>query len=188
MTNKGSDIYKNAFDKLLKMDDNVPVDIIIRTHGGPLLWAIKICTIIKNRKGKVRVFIDGYAHSAGTIIALTADEIYMINNSSLSAIDPQFSPIDCLTYFSSKDISKLVKGNIKDNFGDHYDKFTKYYCKKFSKLLNSKYDIEKIIEKMYLEPVDHSVLFHKEELEELGIETNEWDGKVDSIKEEKDEN
>ena len=44
---------------------------------------------IKQRKGKVTVFVPHYAMSGGTLIALAADEIVMCNHSVLGPLDPQ---------------------------------------------------------------------------------------------------
>jgi ClpP class serine protease len=70
-------------------DPDVPIDIIIHTPGGIALAAVQIARAIKDHPGKVTVYIPHYAMSGGTLIALSADEIVMGNQSVLGPVDPQ---------------------------------------------------------------------------------------------------
>lgn len=70
-------------------DPGMPVDIVLHTPGGLVLAALQIAHAIRNRKGKVTVFVPHYAMSGGTLIALAADEIVMSPNAVLGPVDPQ---------------------------------------------------------------------------------------------------
>lgn len=70
-------------------DPEVPIDLIIHTPGGIALAAIQIARAIKEHQGKVTVYVPHYAMSGGTLIALSADEIVMGNQSVLGPVDPQ---------------------------------------------------------------------------------------------------
>ena len=70
-------------------DPEVPVDLVLHTPGGLVLAATQIARAIRDRKGKVTVFVPHYAMSGGTLIALAADEIVMSPHAVLGPIDPQ---------------------------------------------------------------------------------------------------
>ena len=70
-------------------DDDVPLDLVLHTPGGLVLAALQIAKAVRERKGKVTVFVPHYAMSGGTLIALAADEIVMCEHSALGPIDPQ---------------------------------------------------------------------------------------------------
>jgi ClpP class serine protease len=65
------------------------IDIIIHTFGGYIASSDLIANMIINYKYNVNVYVLSYCFSAGTIIALSADKLYMDSNSYLGPIDPQ---------------------------------------------------------------------------------------------------
>ena len=70
-------------------DPEVPIDLVLHTPGGLVLAAMQIARAIRERKGKVTVFVPHYAMSGGTLIALAADEIVMSSHAVLGPVDPQ---------------------------------------------------------------------------------------------------
>ena len=70
-------------------DDEVPLDIVLHTPGGLVVAAVQIARAIRDRKGRVSVFVPHYAMSGGTLIALAADTIVMSSHAALGPIDPQ---------------------------------------------------------------------------------------------------
>src|ERR1700730_13465621 len=70
-------------------DEDVPLDLVLHTPGGLVLAALQIATAVRDHKAKVPVFLPDYGMSAGTLIALAADEIVMCSHSVLGPIDPQ---------------------------------------------------------------------------------------------------
>jgi ClpP class serine protease len=70
-------------------DPDVPVDLVLHTPGGLVLAATQIARAIRERRGKVTVFVPHYAMSGGTLIALAADEIVMSSHAVLGPVDPQ---------------------------------------------------------------------------------------------------
>jgi ClpP class serine protease len=70
-------------------DPETPVDLVLHTPGGLVLPSLQIAFAIKQRPGRVTVFVPHYAMSGGTLIALAADEIVMSRHAVLGAIDPQ---------------------------------------------------------------------------------------------------
>jgi ClpP class serine protease len=68
---------------------DVPIDLLLHTPGGLALSATQIARAIKRHRGKVTVVVPHYAMSAGTLIALAADEILMSEDAALGPVDPQ---------------------------------------------------------------------------------------------------
>ena len=93
---EGKNNYKTVYQALNAIPEDEDVNLIIQTYGGYAVWCQKICETIRNRRekgGKVRVYVQDYAFSSGSIIAMCADELYMTKNASLSAIIPSLSAI-----------------------------------------------------------------------------------------------
>ncbi|HWQ89180.1 MAG TPA: hypothetical protein VN374_04320 [Desulfitobacteriaceae bacterium] len=65
-------------------------DIIIQTPGGNVDAAEKLVGILKHKLDSWRIIVPSWAKSAGTVIALSAQEIIMGVNSELGPIDPQW--------------------------------------------------------------------------------------------------
>ncbi len=142
--------YEILYKQIKAVPDEEPINIVITTHGGGFYWCQKICHVIRERKGIVRVFVKDYAHSAGSVIALSADEIHMNKYATMSAIDPQ---VDVLGYLSYMPLSKL--GGI----------------------VQSKDNLVSYMNVMYEEIVDQGTLFSISKMKELGVEVQDWDGK-----------
>jgi ClpP class serine protease len=70
-----------------------PVDIVLHTPGGEVTAALQIANALKAHRGRKTAFIPYYAFSAGTLIALTTDEIVMGPQAVLGPIDPQIRGI-----------------------------------------------------------------------------------------------
>lgn len=76
---------------------NIPpgraIDLLLHTGGGDIDTAQKLIDIIHARLGPdgcLRVIVPDAAKSAGTLMALGANEILMSDSSELGMIDPQF--------------------------------------------------------------------------------------------------
>ncbi len=75
-----------------------PIDVILHTPGGLALAAEMIATALHEHKAKVTVFIPFYAMSGGTLLALTADEIFMEKFSVMGPVDPQIEGVPASAY------------------------------------------------------------------------------------------
>ncbi len=79
---------------------NVPagedLDLLLHTPGGDIDAAEKLAAMMRKRVGeaKLRVVVPDLAKSAGTLIALAADELVMSDSSELGPIDPQIRLAD----------------------------------------------------------------------------------------------
>jgi ClpP class serine protease len=93
-------------------DPEMPLDLILHTPGGLVLASLQIAHAIKNRKGKVTVFVPHYAMSGGTLIALAADEIVMAPHAVLGPVDPQ------LGQYPAASLLKVTKTKSADKIND----------------------------------------------------------------------
>lgn len=78
-------------DLLHHIQSGSDLDFLLHTPGGDIDAAEKLISIIRTRvgTGSLRVIVPDYAKSAGTLMALGADEILMSDTSELGPIDPQ---------------------------------------------------------------------------------------------------
>ena len=182
-----TDCYKTVYKRLNAIPDEEDVNIVIRTYGGSVVWCLKICEVIKKRrecgKGKTRVYVNDYAFSAGSIIALAADELYLSKNATLAPIDPQINPMSLLSQIALKSVPNVFHSleDSKRKIRTDYEKELEHYSKEIESYINPKYDVNTIMEKMFHEPVSHEVLFFDRHLKEFNIEFKQWDGKRKSI-------
>lgn len=75
--------------EILRKAESTSVDFYIETPGGSGTAAEDIVSFLHNKFNTVNFLIAGEAKSAGTIMAMAADEIYMTDSGSLGPIDAQ---------------------------------------------------------------------------------------------------
>lgn len=77
------------YDQLQNLKKGEPIDIILETPGGLAEVVDEFVRQLRNLFTTVNIIIPGCAYSAGTIFAMSADEILMNNFSTLGPIDAQ---------------------------------------------------------------------------------------------------
>lgn len=79
-------------DLLHNIPENEPVDLFLHTFGGDVDACEKLVRLIHANvvESRFRVVVPDVAKSAGTLMALGANEILMSDTSELGMIDPQF--------------------------------------------------------------------------------------------------
>jgi ClpP class serine protease len=180
LTGKDDNVYENFYKQLVSIPESEPVDIVITTTGGPAVWCNKICYVLKHRSGKSRAFIKSFAHSAGTIIALTTDELFITYDTTFSSIDVQWSPLAEIFQSSLKDFSTILENplqsyaKISKERSDYFRDVMKYY-------INDKHNKDSIVKFMHDESTFHGQLFFKENMNSIGIVYSLWNGNVDSL-------
>lgn len=87
-TQIGEDIIPILFRHLELMGKKNNIDLFLYTRGGDMVVPIRIVKLIRNYCEKFSILIPYKAHSAGTLIALGADEIIMTKLGELTPIDP----------------------------------------------------------------------------------------------------
>lgn len=63
--------------------------VILETPGGSIEVVERIANVFRDNYSDVKFIVPGFAFSAGTVLVLSGDEIYMDNFSVLGPIDPQ---------------------------------------------------------------------------------------------------
>lgn len=180
-SNKKKDIYQQAYERFVEIPLEEPVDFILQTNGGSLFWCQKLTNLIRTRSGKVRIFVKDRAHSAGTLLCLAADEIYLTQNASLSPIDPQMDVISNLLTAPIKQLSHLFDEKRSEILNNNLKNHDEYYRITISKQFNPTYDSDLLIKTFYTDPVSHSCLFFSSDLSDLKLHIFSWTGKLDSI-------
>lgn len=79
------------FIEELKTDQkkNEKLYIILRTYGGTAVAAEKMVNIVRHHYKEVNFIVPDFAMSAGTILSMSGDDIFMDYSSYLGPIDPQ---------------------------------------------------------------------------------------------------
>ena len=86
------------------------IDIILQSNGGYLKSAHKIIELLRSRFEKVNFLIPLKAYSAASMMCMSADEIVMTPESSLSPFDVQILSLDDnKTYLPAKLMKKYLK-------------------------------------------------------------------------------
>ncbi len=75
------DISAKSFIDEIKDHKGKVLNIHINSLGGEVFDGMAIANAIKSFKGKTKTYIEGIAASISTVIALSADEVYMAENS-----------------------------------------------------------------------------------------------------------
>lgn len=104
------------YDLLHNLGRGDDVDFLLHTGGGDIDAAEKLIVMLRQKvgTGKLRIIVPDFAKSAGTLIALGADEIVMSDTSELGPIDPQIIRVD-------KDGNR-IQHSVQD-YLDAYDQF-----------------------------------------------------------------
>ena len=88
------DIVKDEIEELraMKRPKGKTVDkltVFVETNGGSIEVVERIVSVFRNHYAFVEYVVPNYAYSAGTILVLSGDELYMDYYSILGPIDPQ---------------------------------------------------------------------------------------------------
>ncbi len=90
-----SDAIREFIDQLHALPSGTnKLDLIVNSMGGDGLTSWRIISLIREKigaKGHLSVLVPLYAYSAGTLMALGADDIYLHPFACLGPVDPQIS-------------------------------------------------------------------------------------------------
>lgn len=70
-------------DKLAEMNDVTEINLHINSLGGDVIEGIAMFNLLKQHPAKVNVYIDGFACSIASVIAMAGDTVYMPKNSMM---------------------------------------------------------------------------------------------------------
>lgn len=140
-TKIGDDVIPIFFRHLELIGNKDNIALFLYTRGGDMVVPIRIVKLIRSYCKKFSILVPYRAHSAGTLIALGADEIVMTKLGELTPVDPitehPFNPRDPVDQrkvipISVEDITSYLllakdKGNVKeDKMAEIYDNLTKH--------------------------------------------------------------
>lgn len=103
--------------------------LVVQTYGGSPYSAVAIMNVLNARFGKILTVIPKYAKSAGTLMALGTDEIYMQERSALGPLDlpiehhkdgSRISALDVINTTTS--MAGLVESIAKDRYKFYRDR------------------------------------------------------------------
>lgn len=83
------DDLEDVLSAIVTSEPARPLDIILHTQGGNSFTGRQIARAIKNHRARKTVFVPYFAMSAGSRIALAADQIVMGDHAMLGPIDTQ---------------------------------------------------------------------------------------------------
>lgn len=132
-------------DMLHNVKHGDPIDLLLHTPGGDIDAAEKLIGLVRSattEDGQFRVIIPDYAKSAGTLMALGANEIVMSDSSELGPIDPQVLSRDgngsdvvysVLTYLDAYDAAEKALQSAPDDLTARitFEKFDPTIVRKF---------------------------------------------------------
>lgn len=89
-TQIAEDCIPLIYDHLQRFGNVNNLDLFIYTRGGIIFAPWRLVTLAREFTDHLSVLVPFRCHSAGTLIALGANEIVMTNMGELSPVDPQF--------------------------------------------------------------------------------------------------
>ncbi|MCM1536798.1 MAG: peptidase [bacterium] len=106
-------------DMLNDVQNPTEIDVYLETPGGNGVTAEEIARFLHSKFSKVNFVISGEAKSAGTILALSGNEIYMTETGSLGPIDAQIhigrsvvSAYDYMEWINAKMEEASINGKL----------------------------------------------------------------------------
>lgn len=112
-------IVKNSIENLKAKSKSNKLTVLITTYGGSAEIAERIVYIFRHHYETVNFIVPDYAYSAGTILCMSGDDIYMDYTSVLGPIDPQVKNkegkfVPALGYLDKIEelYQKAINGNI----------------------------------------------------------------------------
>ena len=158
------------------------LNIIIYVNGGEIGPSDAIFHILSKHEGVINFYVPTYAYSAGSMLVLCADNIYMNEYSLLSPVDPQIEYNKDLEQISVKSMIDLKDevgiDKLNDNeilmyydckllYEDNIRNLKKVLKRNFNKY--SKYKINKIIKNFAHGIYPHAKQFNVDELYDIGL-------------------
>ena len=104
--------FQCAIDSMLPETDKL--DLILHTPGGDIQATKMIVQALRQKYDHIRVIVPITAMSAGTMIALSSDEIWMSTISNLGPIDPQIFLSSIRAFIPAQEIENVIEAAKKD--------------------------------------------------------------------------
>lgn len=85
------DEFRVVIEQIKRDDGSKHLIVILETNGGFMETVERLVAVMRKHYDKVSFVIPNYAYSAGTVLALSGDSIFMDYYSVLGPIDPQYN-------------------------------------------------------------------------------------------------
>ncbi len=79
---------KTVHKRLADADPNIPVHLHINSCGGNVREGVAIHSLLKQHQGSVTVFVDGFACSAASLVAMAGDRVFMARAAMMMIHNP----------------------------------------------------------------------------------------------------
>ena len=89
--------YPKFIDLVESVQDGTDVALVLSTFGGNAEAAYKIGRCLQSRYENVKIFVPGMCKSAGTILAIAANELIFSSSGELGPLDVQMTKKDSIT-------------------------------------------------------------------------------------------
>lgn len=161
--------------KIESIPDNEPINLFIHTLGGSSIACELLAKALLNHPGRIRVFIPQYAFSAGTMIALAADEIYMTKNAVLGPVDPQAMDLPVNSIMDSLNENADKKGFIASFMRSYVTKVKEDYDRTLEKVLKARFGdaFNEELMNHFNETHHHGYPIDVAELRDIGIDVKD---------------
>lgn len=102
-------------DKLAELNNVTEINLHINSLGGDVIEGIAMFNLLKQHPAKINVYVDGFACSIASVIAMSGDTIYMPKNAYMMIHN-------CWTYAggnakelrkTADDLEKIMEGSIE---------------------------------------------------------------------------
>lgn len=88
------DLVRDTIEAMADARRRESLAVLVQTTGGYIEVVERIYAVLRRHYDRVSFFVPNYAYSAGTVLVLSGDEIYMDYYSVLGPIDPQVENAD----------------------------------------------------------------------------------------------
>ena len=172
------DDEKEFMEKYKQIKIYEDIHIIIDSTGGDISSSDAIIHILNLHEGVINIYIPKIAYSAGSMIALCGDNIYLNTFSLMSPVDPQVDFMDndliSVNFYIKMKRLLTLKRMSQDNILKYYESKILYddNIRNLKKILArnySDYVIRKVIKDFAYGKYPHSKQFNHEELYNMGL-------------------
>lgn len=125
----------DVIDELEKLPDGTDIEVHINSNGGDVQAGLAIANLLEHyRKGEVTTFVDGWAASIASIIALAGSKCVMPANTYLMIHYPS-----CVVAGNINDIKKGLEDleKITDGMVNEYERKSYLYREKIVEMLEN---------------------------------------------------
>jgi hypothetical protein len=187
--------FVHQFHKFLRKQGKYEeLDLILDSGGGKLDSSVKIVNICNQYSNNVNVFVPFYAKSAATVIALSADNLYLGRAGELGPVDPivphpsksevfvsAHSVIDAVNFIEQKVSDDAVKSELASQLDIHWIGFGQRAIEQSRQYLNDieQEDSREFAKRLVDEYKDHGYPIDRTRCDELDIPIMEEDAEIE---------